>query len=410
MKNNWQTKKLGELCDFYNGLWKGKVPPYIQVGVIRNTNFTKDGMLNDFDIAYLDVEIKQYKHRQLEYGDIILEKSGGGPKQPVGRVIIFDKQHGDFSFSNFTSAIRIKDSKTLDFNYLHKFLFYSYISGITEKMQSHSTGIRNLDSKLYKGIEIPLPPLPEQKRIVKILDDVFEKMEKAKENTKKNLTNTRELFESYLQNVFSNPGKDWDKVRLRDVTSKIGSGATPRGGKESYHKEGISLVRSMNVQDRKFLERSLAFIDDKQASDLSNVTLENNDVLLNITGASVARCCVFPEEYLPARVNQHVSIIRPKPEIVDSYFLNYLLTTKYYKDQLLGIGEQGATRQAITKAQLEEFMISFPKSISRQNEIVKKLDELSEQTKRLEEIYKQKLADLEELKKSILQKAFAGEL
>lgn len=115
MKTNWQTKKLGETCDFLSGLWKGKQPPYIKVGIIRNTNFTKDGKLDDTKIAYLDVEKKQFENRKLLYGDIILEKSGGGPKQPVGRVVIFDKKEGDFSFSNFTSAIRIKNKQALDF-------------------------------------------------------------------------------------------------------------------------------------------------------------------------------------------------------------------------------------------------------------------------------------------------------
>lgn len=77
MKINWQTKKLDEICDFLNGLWKGKEPPYLEIGVIRNTNFTKDCRLDDTDIAHLDVEVKQYNKRKLKYGDIILEKSGG---------------------------------------------------------------------------------------------------------------------------------------------------------------------------------------------------------------------------------------------------------------------------------------------------------------------------------------------
>ena len=97
----WEVKKLGEVCEFLNGLWKGKKPPFIKVGVIRNTNFTKDGKLDDSNIVILDVEKSKFTNRKLQYGDIILEKSGGGPKQPVGRVIIFDKKNGDFSFSNF---------------------------------------------------------------------------------------------------------------------------------------------------------------------------------------------------------------------------------------------------------------------------------------------------------------------
>ncbi|MFZ3074087.1 MAG: restriction endonuclease subunit S, partial [Minisyncoccales bacterium] len=216
----WPTKKISNACDIVNGLWSGKEPPYIKVGVIRNTNFTREGALDDSAIAYLNVERKKFKKRKLSYGDIILEKSGGGPKQPVGRVIIFDKKDGDFSFSNFTSAIRVKNSTELDFNFLHKFLFFLYISGTTEKMQSHSTGIRNLDLKLYMEIEIPLPPLAEQRRIVKLLDEVFEGIKLAKENTEKNLRNSKELFESYLQGVFENPGKDWEEKKLGEILQK----------------------------------------------------------------------------------------------------------------------------------------------------------------------------------------------
>lgn len=202
MKTNWKTKKLGEVCVFLSGLWKGKEPPYIKVGVIRNTNFTKDGKLDEANIAYLNVEKKQFENRKLMYGDIILEKSGGGPKQPVGRVIIFDKKEGNFSFSNFTSGIRIKDKRILDFNFLHKFLFLSYILGVTEGMQSHSTGIRNLNSKQYRDIEIPLPPLPEQHRIVKKLDLLSEKTKKLEEIYRQKLADLEELKKSILKKAF----------------------------------------------------------------------------------------------------------------------------------------------------------------------------------------------------------------
>ena len=150
--NGWPSKPLEELCEFKNGLWKGKKPPYVNVGVIRNTNFTSEGYLDDSDIAYHDVEAKQFEMRRLIPGDIILEKSGGGPKQAVGRVIIFDKEEGDFSFSNFTSYIRIKDCKRLDPYYLHKVLYYYYASGATETMQKRSTGIRNLIFRLFRQI------------------------------------------------------------------------------------------------------------------------------------------------------------------------------------------------------------------------------------------------------------------
>jgi type I restriction enzyme S subunit len=168
----------------------------------------------------------------------------------------------------------------------------------------------------------------------------------------------------------------WQRKKLGDVTTKIGSGATPRGGDDTYKVEGISLIRSLNVYDDGFREAKLARIDDEQADGLSNVVVEPHDVLLNITGASVARCCRAPADFLPARVNQHVSIIRPVQEKLDSDYLHYLLISNIYKDRLLHTGEEGgSTRQAITKAQLQEFVVEFPESLSEQHRIVAILDE-----------------------------------
>jgi restriction endonuclease S subunit len=168
----------------------------------------------------------------------------------------------------------------------------------------------------------------------------------------------------------------WVRKRLSEVTTKIGSGSTPRGGDESYKDEGISLIRSLNVYDDGFREAKLARIDEYQANALSNVVVEPHDVLLNITGASVARCCRAPSELLPARVNQHVSIVRPDKEALDPDFLHYLLISKDYKNRLLRTGEEGgSTRQAITKAQLQDFVIEFPELLPEQQRIVALLDE-----------------------------------
>lgn len=168
----------------------------------------------------------------------------------------------------------------------------------------------------------------------------------------------------------------WIQQKLGEVTTKIGSGATPLGGEEAYKTSGISLIRSLNVYDDGFRDRKLARIDEEQAARLSNVVVEAGDVLLNITGASIARCCVAPIDFLPARVNQHVSIIRPIKQKIDSAFLQYLLISKTYKDRLLHTGEEGgSTRQAITKAQLQDFSVEFPESLPEQQRIVTLLDE-----------------------------------
>lgn len=159
------------------------------------------------------------------------------------------------------------------------------------------------------------------------------------------------------------------RVKLKDITTKIGSGATPLGGKTSYKTTGIAFIRSLNIFDLNFSYDELAYITDEQANKLNNVTIEPDDILLNITGASVARCCILPKNLLPARVNQHVSIIRIKKELVNPYFVQYLLVSPYYKQKLLSIAQGGATREALTKESIENFEITIPNSKKSQDKI-----------------------------------------
>ena len=168
---------------------------------------------------------------------------------------------------------------------------------------------------------------------------------------------------------------EWQEVELGDITNKIGSGATPKGGGESYKESGISLIRSQNVLDFKFSNNGLAFIDDSQAYELRNVAVEQGDVLLNITGDSVARCCVVPEEILPARVNQHVSIIRADKEVADNQYIFYSLQA--LKEELLMQSEIGATRNALTKGMIENIKISLP-AIDEQKAIASVLSSLDD--------------------------------
>ena len=411
VRNGWATKTLADVCRFSNGLWKGEKPPFANVGVVRNTNFTKGGTLDYSDIAYLDVEASKLEKRRLQFGDIILEKSGGGPKQPVGRVALFDRQDGDFSFSNFTASLRVLAPDEIDFRFLHRFLYWTYVSGATEGMQSHSTGIRNLNADAYRAIEFGYPPIPEQQRIVGVLDEAFAAIAAARANTEQNLRNAHDLFQSHLNAVFTRRGEGWVESKLGSITTKIGSGATPRGGEDSYKSEGISLIRSLNVHDLGFKNTRLAFLDSGQADDLANVDVKPRDVLLNITGASVARCCVVPDDVLPARVNQHVSIIRPNSGTLDAGFLHYMLISEPYKKQLLQTGvEGGSTRQAITKADIQGFTVGYPATLGEQAAFVAKLDAVLTETQRLASIYQRKLAALDALKQSLLHQAFTGAL
>ena len=158
-------------------------------------------------------------------------------------------------------------------------------------------------------------------------------------------------------------------TKLINLCTKIGSGATPKGGKNSYLGGSISLIRSQNVLHNDFTYEGLVYINDDQASKLSNVLIEEDDVLLNITGDSVARCCNVPKEVIPARVNQHVMIIRTKKDVLCPYFLKYFLISKGTQDLLLNLSSAGATRKALTKAMIEnleiiDLNINTQKSIS----------------------------------------------
>ena len=160
--------------------------------------------------------------------------------------------------------------------------------------------------------------------------------------------------------------EEWKKYKLGEITSKIGSGATPKGGRDSYLGGNIALIRSQNVLDFSFSKLGLAYINEVQAEKLSNVEVYEKDVLLNITGDSVARVCIAPNNVLPARVNQHVAIIRGNDKVDYRYLLYYL---QYIKPQLLSLSQGGATRNALTKKMIEELEVKMP-SKGIQKEIV----------------------------------------
>lgn len=159
-------------------------------------------------------------------------------------------------------------------------------------------------------------------------------------------------------------------MRLGDICTKIGSGATPRGGQESYKSSGIPIIRSQNVLDWSFKDDGLAYIDGVQADALANVEVLPGDVLLNITGDSVARACMVPAEQTPARVNQHVAIVRHGDRLSPTYLLAFLQSIKPH---LLSLASSGATRKALTKAMIENLEIELP-DIETQNRISSLID------------------------------------
>ncbi len=159
--------------------------------------------------------------------------------------------------------------------------------------------------------------------------------------------------------VMENNG--FPESELGPLCSKIGSGATPRGGSKVYLSKGdVALIRSQNVYNDGFIHYGLVYITEEHAEQLSNVTVNPEDVLLNITGDSVARCCQVDSRVLPARVNQHVSIIRPNPEELHPRFLRYFLISPSMQSEMLSWSHTGATRKALTKGMIESFKVPRP--------------------------------------------------
>ena len=256
------------------------------------------------------------------------------------------------------------DKKAIDRDY---FVYAVQFSLNKMKQLTHGATMKHVVKKDFENVSIPYPSLTEQRKIACILDKLKKSMSKRLQELKK----LDELIKARFVEMFGDPisnKKSWKKRLLNDLVDKIGSGATPKGGKESYQDHGISFIRSMNVHDGYFNYKDLAYINSTQAKQLSNVIVQSQDVFINITGASVARSCIVPDDILPARVNQHVSIIRCKSDVLNPIFINNLFLNDSFKRILLSIGlSGGATRQAITKKQLEMLKIMLP-PLSLQNE------------------------------------------
>ena len=293
---------------------------------------------------------------------------------------------------------RLAPNDSIDKDYLFYFMPIA-LKRIEEK--TPFVTVNHLSAKELNKIEIPILPLEEQRKIAETLSKVDELIAFRD----RQLAKLDELVKARFVEMFGNPIENtmnWPKKLLRDITTKIGSGATPKGGRESYPNAGVSLIRSMNVYDGQFLYKDLAHLTDEQATQLNGVTVEAEDVLVNITGASVARSCVVPKDVLPARVNQHVAIVRCNRELLNPIFTNKMFINNEFKKALLSIGESGgATRQAITKKQLEELSVVVP-PLSIQNEFFT----FSECVDQQKQTVQQSLDKLELMKKALMQEYF----
>ena len=364
--SKWERKLLGAVADLCLGKMldqnknKGEPLPYLANVNVRWGEFSLDGLRT------MRFESKEMDRYGLKFGDIVMCE-GGEP----GRCAIWKNEVPGMMIQK--ALHRIRPSEVLDFRFLH----YSFLHiGQSKGFDQFFTGstIKHLPSEKLAKVEVPVPPLPVQRRIGAILAAYDELIENSQRRIRILESTARALYREWFVH-FRSPGhekaprvasplgdipKGWQVTTLRAVTTKIGSGATPRGGKDAYKSEGVHLIRSLNIYDYSFEFGSLAFINDQQASELDNVTVEENDILLNITGASVARCALVPSYLIPARVNQHVAIVRADPAKVSPFYILDAINSDQRKNQLLALAQGGATREALTKDTISNFEIVLP--------------------------------------------------
>lgn len=400
MKKGWEYKELGELCHKFNGLWKGKKAPFVRVGVIRNANFTKAFTLDFSNIEYLDVEEKQYASRKLQLGDLIVEKSGGSEKQPVGRAVLFQEKEGEYSFSNFTSVLRVKDNHEITPEFLYKYILHVYLRGDTRKMQKATTGIHNIEFDKYLAIKIPIPPLSEQKEIVEYLDSSFAKIDKLKENAAKNLEEAKVLFQSALKDALE-PKEGWEEKTLGEMVKDVKYGtskpACADGAYTYLRMNNITSDGHLDLNDTKTIS-----LDDKE---LEKCIVRKGDILFNRTNSyeHVGKTCVFTEE-TPMVIAGYIIRIRLK-ECLNPYYMNYFFNMKDTKAKLRKISVGAVHQSNINAKAVQTVVIPLP-SLSEQQSIVSFLDSLNEKVNTLQQNYSRICNECDALKQAILRQVF----
>jgi len=361
MREGWEYKRLGELCDIV----MGQSPMGNSINENNGIEFHQ-GKTNFGDKFLMESGIYTTSPIRIAEKKTILLCV----RAPVGIINITERQ---VCIGRGLSSLKPRLGLEL------LYLYYCLLSK-QNYFESNSTGstFKAISSKVINNTIIQFPPKSTQLSIVSELDKLNELIRIKKEQLKDYDSLTQSIFYEMFGDPVENE-KGWKVKKLGELCSKIGSGATPRGGNESYKDEGISLIRSLNVYNNEFRRKDLAYIDDEQAAALSNVTILEDDVLLNITGASVARCCIVPSDLLPARVNQHVCIIRPLDNVLVPIFLNKVLTNISYQIRLLALARsKGATREALPKSVVDSLLIPLP-PLPLQHSFAQKIEQIEQQ-------------------------------
>jgi type I restriction enzyme S subunit len=397
MNRVWETKKLGEVLTIERGGSPRPIEKFLTSSE-DGYNWIKisDATASDKYIYTTKDKISAdglHKTRIVSPGDFLLSNS-----MSFGRPYIM-KTTG--CIHDGWLVLKENGKKVFD----PEFLYYLLSApNVYEQFNSLAAGstVRNLNIALVSSVCVPIPTLPEQKRIVAILDEAFSGIARAKEIAEKNLANAREIFESFLNNIFSSPLNGWIELELSEICEvKDGTHDSPQ-----YHKEGIPFATQKNIRPDGFSLDSAKFISKQDHENYyrrSNVAF--GDILISMIGANRGMACIVDTRTVFSIKN--VCLVKRSDKVNQKYLLHYLNSQR--AKSFVQSSSKGGAQEFIGLTELRRFPIVYA-PLNQQNGIVSRLDELYTESKRIESVYDKKLASLEELKKSLLHQAFSGAL
>ena len=396
-KNDWVDASLVVDLNYI----KTGVEEYYGKKDYYSTGSIKDGSIKT-EGSYTYSSRPSRANRVGKIGDILQARM-----KDTDKSVFITNDLNDQLFSTGFFQVRT-NSKTL----LSKYLFHYFKSFVfLNQKDSNCVGSTQsaLNDKSAKNLFVPIAPLPEQRAIVAKIEALFSDLDKGIADLKKAQDQLKVYRQAVLKKAFEGEViLNAKNEKLIDITDKIGSGSTPKGGKKNYKSSGIPLVRSLNIHFDYIKYDELAFIDEQQAERLKNVIIQEGDVLLNITGASIGRVNIAPKDFENGRVNQHVSIIRPKNDAFRPIYLKYFLQSPSIQEWISNVN-YGVTRQALTKSAQENLELPLP-NIEQQHQIVQEIESRLSVCDKVEESITESLEKAKALRQSVLKKAFEGTL
>ncbi len=402
MRDGWDVKPLKEVC-----LIK---PPKSEARKGQNADF----LVSFAPMETLGIDQKYLITNQTRTmsdvigsytyftnGDVLLAKIT--PCFENGKLGIASDLINNIGFGS-SEYIVFRANEQLDAEWLYYYLSRQSFRNEGASRMAGAVGHKRITKDFIEDYPIPIPPLPEQRRIVAILDEAFEGIATAKANAEKNLQNAREVFESHLNAVFSQRGEGWVEKRLGDVCRRITVGHVGPMAKR-YKSNGIPFLRSQNIRPFSIDLDNVVFIDEAFHSSLAKSSLEVGDIAIVRTGYP-GTAAVIPESLGIANCSDLV-IVRPGIDI-DAHFLAAFFNSQYGKQLVLG-KIVGAAQKHFNVSAAKETVIYIP-PVTEQLEIIRAANEMREETQHLESLYQHKLAALDELKQSLLHQAFNGDL